>query len=727
MATKFGGVWAIDIGNSSLKALQLSDAGGALEVVGFANIEHTKILSGTSVKPAERDELTALSLHQFVTENNVGKKDIIIISMPSQNSFARFVNLPPVEQKRIPEIVKFEASQQIPFDISEVQWDWQMLTETDSGQSRVGIFAIKNDVVNEALKYFTAENLQIRYVQMAPMALYNYLLYDRPDLTASDTKATVILNIGAENTDLVVCTKSTPWQRAIPMGGNAFTMAIADAFKLNFQKAEKLKRTAPMSKYARQILQAMKPVFSDLSSEIQRSLGFYTNSNPNTQLSRIIAFGGGTKMRGLLKYLQQSLQIPVERPDSFKNLTLAPNVSAAKFHENVSDFGIVYGLGVQGLGLGKIESNLLPRSAARSMAWANKSKYFVAAACMLLLVSVLSFARALLDRKAYGDNSRVRQEVRSLIQAANESQQKLTTEESKTPAFEATIQKQFEYFQYRDVVPRLTEVLLAVLPNKKNNPGQSNLYRAFADGDAESILEIPRKKRKQMFITNMSIQFTSDVETTDFSGMTFTVSREKTETEKAIEQQRIMEIMMEGAPSSARSGYRPSSTGRGIQSTEQQGKPGFLVSIAGYSPYENMGELMDPPGVKEDSSKWGVITRLMHPDDIVDGNCPFELFSKTDSKHFQIQTGEVDPLASMPEGIGLAETPTEKKSDQIKGVRSVLVDPMTKEIISRVPEMNEYGRQRLDRLGKVMYEVNDHWFALNMKFVWKNAPKRAAP
>lgn len=136
---------------------------------------------------------------------------------------------------------------------------------------------------------------------------------------------------------------------------------------------------------------------------------------------------------------------------------------------------------------------------------------------------------------------------------------------------------------------------------------------------------------------------------------------------------------------------------------------------------------MDPPGVKEDSSKWGVITRLMHPDDIVDGNCPFELFSKTDSKHFQIQTGEVDPLASMPEGIGLAETPTEKKSDQIKGVRSVLVDPMTKEIISRVPEMNEYGRQRLDRLGKVIYEVNDHWFALNMKFVWKNAPKRAAP
>jgi len=133
MAAKFDGVWAIDIGNSSLKALQLSDAGGVVEVLGFANIEHSKILTGTNVKPAERDELIALSLHQFVTENNVGKKDVIIISMPSQNSFARFVNLPPVEQKRVPEIVKFEASQQIPFDISEVQWDWQVLAETDTG------------------------------------------------------------------------------------------------------------------------------------------------------------------------------------------------------------------------------------------------------------------------------------------------------------------------------------------------------------------------------------------------------------------------------------------------------------------------------------------------------------------------------------------------------------------------------------------------------------------
>jgi type IV pilus assembly protein PilM len=146
--------------------------------------------------------------------------DEIIISVPSQNSVARFVNLPPVERKRIAEIVRFEAVQQIPFDINDVQWDWQLMTEPNSPELKVGIFAIKNEVVSSALEYFGRENLQVTYVQMSPMALYNYVHYDRPDLVTSDNQATVVLNIGAENTDLVVCTKSTVWQRCILIGGD---------------------------------------------------------------------------------------------------------------------------------------------------------------------------------------------------------------------------------------------------------------------------------------------------------------------------------------------------------------------------------------------------------------------------------------------------------------------------------------------------------------------------
>ena len=367
-------------------------------------------------------------------QNDVSKDDVIV-AVPSQSSFARFVKLPPVEKKRIPEIVKFEAAQQIPFDLNDVQWDWQVMSEAEETEQRVGIFAIKNDVVTAALEHYSRQNIRVKYVQMTPMALYNFALYDRAETSKSDSQGVVLIDIGCENTDLVVCTKSTVWQRCIPMGGNAFTKAVADAFKLNFDKAEKLKRTAAMSKYARQIFQAMRPVFTDLASEIQRSLGFYTSSNAGVKLTKVIAMGGGTKMRGLLQYLQQTLQLPVEKPDSFLKLSLSSEVSAAKFHENVCDFGVVYGLGIQGLGLSKLVNNLLPRSIARSMMWTSKTKYFTMAACLLLGVSLLSLGRTVFDKIAYKGNEQTRQKVKSIIDSATTAQNKVKTEQGKASEF----------------------------------------------------------------------------------------------------------------------------------------------------------------------------------------------------------------------------------------------------------------------------------------------------
>jgi type IV pilus assembly protein PilM len=714
MAVGTGRVWAIDIGSNSLKALHLRTEGGAVEVIGFNNIQHGKILTGDGVKAAERDELVALSLRQFVSQNEIGK-DEVAVSMPSQNSFARFVNLPPVAAKRIPEIVKYEAVQQIPFDIDDVQWDWQLMTEPGAPEIRVGIFAITNEVVNSTLEHFSRENMRIGYVQMAPMALYNYVLYDRANLFKSANQAVVVVNIGAENTDLVVCTKSTVWQRCILVGGNAFTRAIADTFKLNFQKAEKLKCTAAMSKYARQIFQAMRPVFVDLVSEVQRSLGFYKNSHPDTKLSKIIALGGGTKLRGLLKYLEQSLQIPVERPDSFKRLAINPGVSAAKFHENVSDFGIVYGLGVQGLGLGQVESNLLPRHIARSMAWAGKARYFTAAACALLVVSLMCLGRTVLDRASYAKNEQARQRINNIIDDVRQADNKLEDQQRKGSDYEAKIQEGFGMFKYRDVIPLLHESILSALPNEENNPEQAQLYRAFARGDVETVLEIPRKQREQIFVTSMSVDYVDDVETATFqeTGYPRTYSR-RTRGYREIE-------------TSLSSGLMPSA-GSGASKEEKEekveGGPGFVVTIAGYSPYESIIELMDPVGVGDDPNSWGFITWLQHLDEIVDGNSPFKLYKKTDHKHFMLDRGPVDLNDNkMPEGIGLKKEIEIKAEGERAGSEQVLIDPMTKEIISKVAERDEEGSVKY-RLGKKVYEINDHWFRLKAKFIWEDAPKK---
>jgi len=741
MAAETGTVWAIDIGNSSLKALYLSTERGVVEVIGFDNIRHGKILSGGNVTDAEREELIALSLRKFVNKYDLSM-DEIAISVPSQNSFARFVNLPPVEQKRIPEMVKFEAVQQIPFGINDVQWDWQLMSEPDSPEIKVGIFAIKNEVVDSALEHFNREDVQVSYVQMAPMALYNYLLNDRPDLVTSDSQATVVLNIGAENTDLVVCTKSAVWQRCILIGGNAFTKAIADTFRLDFEKAEKLKRTAPVSKYARQILQAMRPVFTDLASEVQRSLGFYNSSNPNTKIVRIVALGGGTKLRGILKYLHQTLQIPVERPDSFKRLGMGPGVSPAKFHENVSDFGIVYGLALQGLGLAKIESNLLPRNVARSMAWASKGRYFIAAACMLLATALLCFARTGIEKMNYNKNAQVRQKIASVCRTVEEPITKFNDEQKKGTKFEGKIEKEFEPFQYREVVPLLHETIISNLPNKQNNPRQAELYKAFAEGDVDTIEKIPRDQREQVFITGMTIYFTNDLEGAKFGGAD--VWRRSRGGEPGMEDGGMDEyeyaMMMEAEMGMGRgmfNEYSPLGFGTG---TAEEKSSGFVVQALCYSPYgrtvTEVGELIDPAGVDDQPDKWGFITRLAHLDDLAeDANSPFELFKKEDHEQFNLEIKEVTIDGEMPEGIGVWEelidetAQTGPRSATRSAPRStsltrnwILIDPMTKETISKEKVLDENGKQVLYR-GQPLFKVNDHWFVLNAKFVWRDAPE----
>ena len=493
MASAARGVWAIDIGSNALKALQMHQGDEGLEVIDCAYLEHSHNLSSGDLSPDEKEQIIVETLRKFLDEKDLSKCEVAI-SIAGQNSFARFINLPPVEAKKIPEVVQFEAVQQIPFDINEVEWDWQLMEDEDSPNKRVGLFAIKNELIAEVMDHFTKENLRVTCVQIAPMALYNYAFCDIKEVQVSPDKAVVILDIGAENTTLVVCTRDSVWQRSIRIGGNTFTEAIADAFKKNYATAEKLKRTAPMSKYMRQIYTAMKSVYTDLGSEIQRSLGFYSSSaeGRDKTLSRVIALGGGMKLQGLSKYLTQTLGIQVVKPDSFETLVLAPEVSTAKFHENISDFGIAYGLGVQLLGEAKIHTNLLPRKIARAMAWTRKARMFTIAASFLLFASVLAVGTTFKALKQYEGHAKTRSRIQEIKNEINGVSNEISTQKARRQPLEDKIKKLMDAFQYRNAVPFFIETLAKCLPSKEYNADQSSLFDAFGSGDIEGVVAIPR-------------------------------------------------------------------------------------------------------------------------------------------------------------------------------------------------------------------------------------------
>ena len=124
MATPSPGVWGIDIGQCAFKAIRLEVIEGTVTATAFDYIEHPKILSQPDADP---DQLTREALEQFLSRNSL-KGDTVAISVPGQSGLARFVKLPPVNQSKIADIVKFEAKQQIPFPLEEVVWDFQPLS-----------------------------------------------------------------------------------------------------------------------------------------------------------------------------------------------------------------------------------------------------------------------------------------------------------------------------------------------------------------------------------------------------------------------------------------------------------------------------------------------------------------------------------------------------------------------------------------------------------------------
>src|ERR1700730_8706517 len=182
MAAPRPGVWGIDLGQCALKAIRLEAVDGKVVATAFDYIEHPKILSQPDADP---DQLTREALEQFLSRNSL-RGDMVVISVPGQSGLARFVKLPPVEEKKIADIVKFEAKQQIPFPLEEVVWDFQKIGQGQVSdgfamETEIGLFAMKKDMVYRSIQQFKDVNVEIHVIQMAPLALCNYVAYDLLD------------------------------------------------------------------------------------------------------------------------------------------------------------------------------------------------------------------------------------------------------------------------------------------------------------------------------------------------------------------------------------------------------------------------------------------------------------------------------------------------------------------------------------------------------------------
>jgi type IV pilus assembly protein PilM len=393
-------VWGIEIGQAGLKAIRLryAETAGQVIAAAFDYVPHPKLLSQPDAVP---DELIRQALDTFLSRNKLGS-DLVAISLPGQTALAKFIQLPPVESSRVAQIVKYEAQQQIPFALEEVIWDYQPLGGgmEEGGfllDAEVGLFAMKREQVHHHMKPYLDRKVEIELVQIAPLGLFNFLCYDRLGIRTTGDRPeiedyTVVLDMGADNTTLLVTNGKKIWIRNVPVGGNHFTRALTKEMKLTFAKAEHLKCNATKSPDPRAVFQALRPVFNDYVSEIQRSIGYFSSVNRSAKIGRLVGVGNGFKLAGLQKFLQQNLQYEVDRVDSFQGLVGDHVLTAPLFQDNLLTFAVPYGLALQTLKLTDIHTTLLPREIAVARKIRRKKPWAVAAAASLLFGMAASTA-----------------------------------------------------------------------------------------------------------------------------------------------------------------------------------------------------------------------------------------------------------------------------------------------------------------------------------------------
>lgn len=386
----FHTIWSVDLGKSALKAVKLRRDKNNIEILAIDKIDYP--LTARGALDGNDDAREALSV--FRTRNEV--REPLVVAHPGQGTFSRFIKVPAFDAKKVKDMVRYEASQQIPFPLDEVIWDYHVVDrEYMAGEEReVGLFAVRREAIDDFILDFTGEGMSVEMLTIGYLGVLNFVLFDvRPD------EPLIVLDIGASHTDLIFVDGRRFWIRPLPHSGNDVTRAIMSRFRLDFAEAERLKiETAKVPKQAVKIFQAViQPKLQELVQEVHRSIGYYRSQTGEIKFTRLLLMGNGSKIIGIKKYLEEHLRIPVERLSSISRLRVNRDVKVRKLQADLPAFGTALGCGIQAVGAGTCRVDLVPREEKIRKEIDRKKKHVYFAAGILLLCILISFA--LLNKK----------------------------------------------------------------------------------------------------------------------------------------------------------------------------------------------------------------------------------------------------------------------------------------------------------------------------------------
>ena len=394
----------IDIGGDSIKAAEFSySPTGDMVLEKFAFSEYGKELNGEE----DNFPVFATALSDIVSKSGFSAKKVSI-TISGQNSYIKFVKVPAMvnDEKKIKQIIEFEAKNAIPFSMDEVVWDSQLISSSDdSGEIEAMFVIVKNEEIDKITRILESLGKEIVLIEVAPTACYNAARANG----VGDTDCEMILNIGGRCSTLIFIDNGRFFVRIIPIAGHSVTLQTSKEFGISYNEAEELKRRhgfvalggayeEPDSEVAATVSKIIRNVMTRLHGEVTRSINVYRSQQKGRKPEKLYLAGGSSVMAYTPRFFAEKLRIPVEYLNPFQNIAIAPALDKESLANLAHMFSETIGLAVRHATACPIEVSLVPESMRKLNDFKLKKPYLYASAASLLLcllVTLWGFSKQL--------------------------------------------------------------------------------------------------------------------------------------------------------------------------------------------------------------------------------------------------------------------------------------------------------------------------------------------
>jgi|GEM_PF-2575983 type IV pilus assembly protein PilM len=467
---KYPVVWGLDIGHSSIKAAKLSRNGNSVTVLGYA------IEPIAATEDGDRDEAVVKALQQLAQQEDIGGIPVIA-SLSGRQIFSRTINIPVLNAKKVDRMVELEARQQIPGNFDEVEWGYHLSPAADGTSNDVALFAARRDITQELIRKCKRAGINLVGVSVSSLALYNFVRFDQE---FPEDETVIILDVGAENTDLVLYQGDTLWMRSLALSGNDITKVFMKKFRVSFEEAETLKRQIGDSRQAEKILKVLEGTLNELTSEVQRSLGFYKSQNTTAKLENIVISGNTFRLPSLPEYLAERLRYTVNILEDLDKIQVAGGIDREHFLRDLQSLGVAIGLALQGTGVAKANVNLLPSTLQIERVL--KTKRWAGVALVVVLAAAF-FSQDSIVNRVIRENNEMTARIKHIYDD-NESRVKESRAELAKVEPLARDLKSYDAFGSKGVAHAILEGVLSTAQDLIKEKGQVNV-----SADAKPIEE----------------------------------------------------------------------------------------------------------------------------------------------------------------------------------------------------------------------------------------------